>query len=82
MQQSCGLLLAAGWTAATPRPFQRLIPGVLMCNAQLIFMMLASDDVQKVVPDRLVPFCLVFAGLMIVLTVNFRAISNNPIFQS
>lgn len=53
------------------KPMQRMMPGILMCNAQLIFMMLAGDYVEKAVPGNLKLLCCGFAGLILVLTLGF-----------
>ena len=56
------------------KPMQRVMPGILMCNAQLVFMMMAADYVEKVNPARLSIFALGFIGLVLVLAFGFTAI--------
>ena len=53
------------------QPMQRMMPGILMCNAQLVFMMLAADYVKKAVPEKLMVYCAAFIGVILVLTVSF-----------
>lgn len=53
------------------KPLQRMMPGILMCNAQLIFMMMAADYVEKTDPEKLPIFALGFIGLILVLAFNF-----------
>lgn len=56
------------------KPMQRMMPGILLCNAQLIFMMLAADYVEKAAPERLVLFSAGFIGLIFLLTFSFLGI--------
>lgn len=56
------------------KPMQRMMPGILMCNAQLIFMMMGADYVKKAAPEKLVVYAAAFIGLILLLTVNFMAI--------
>lgn len=56
------------------KPMQRMMPGILMCNAQLAFMMMAADYAEKVSPAKLSLFALGFSGLILALTLNFIVI--------
>ena len=56
------------------KPFQRLIPGIVLCNAQLIFMMMAKSYVQAIAPGSLNVIAVGFIVLVLVLTVNFICI--------
>lgn len=56
------------------KPMQRMMPGILMCNAQLVFMMLAADYVEKAGTEKLILFAAGFIGLIMLLTMNFMAI--------
>lgn len=56
------------------KPMQRMMPGILMCNAQLVFMMMGADYVEKVAPENLPLFAAGFIVLIMLLTVNFMAI--------
>ena len=56
------------------KPFQRLMPGIVLCNAQLIFMMMAKAYVQTVAPGSLNGIALGFIALVLALTVNFMCI--------
>lgn len=56
------------------RPMQRIMPGILLCNAQLMFMMLAADYVEKVPPEKLSIFAAGFIVLIFLLTFSFIGI--------
>lgn len=56
------------------KPLQRAMPGILMCNGQLVFMMMAADYVEKVNPARLPSFALGFSGLVLILAFGFITI--------
>jgi len=56
------------------KPMQRMIPGLMLCNAQLVFMMLAADYVGKAAPPNLIIFCAGFIGLIFLLTFSFMGI--------
>lgn len=56
------------------QPMQRMMPGILLCNAQLIFMMLAADYVEKVSPEKLSAFAAGFIGLIFLLSFSFIGI--------
>lgn len=60
------------------KPMQRMMPGILMCNAQLVFMMMGADYVQKVAPAKLAVYAAAFIGVIALLTVNFMAICYIP----
>lgn len=55
-------------------PMQRMMPGILLCNAQLGFMMLAADYVKKAAPEKLSLFALGFIGLIFLLTFSFMGV--------
>lgn len=57
------------------KPMQRIMPGIILCNAQLVFMMMASDYVAKCAPGNLAAVALGFIALVLVLTVNFMLIA-------
>lgn len=56
------------------KPMQRMMSGILLCNAQLVFMMLAADYVEKVSPEKLSLFAAGFIGLIFLLTFSFMGI--------
>lgn len=56
------------------KPMQRMMPGILLCNAQLMFMLLAADYVEKAVPQNLNLFAAGFIGLIFLLTFSFMGI--------
>lgn len=56
------------------KPMQRMMPGILLCNAQLMFMMLAADYVEKVSPEKLIIYSIGFIGLIFLLTFSFMNI--------
>ncbi len=51
-------------------PMQRMIPGLIMTNAMLIFMMMASAYVKVAAPANLIVLCAGFVALIVVLTVS------------
>jgi len=53
------------------KPMQRMMPGIILCNAQLIFMMMAADYVQKAAPEKLMVFAGGFLTLVLALTLGF-----------
>lgn len=53
------------------KPFQRLMPGIVLCNAQLIFMMMAKSCVQTIASDSLKLYAAGFIILILALTVGF-----------
>jgi len=53
------------------KPLQRLMLGILLCNAQLIFMVLACDYIEKVSPEKLSFYAYGFIVLMLVLALGF-----------
>ena len=52
------------------QPKQRLMPGIILCNAQLVFMMMAADYVENA-PENLMVICGGFIGLILLLTLGF-----------
>lgn len=56
------------------KPMQRMMPGILLCNAQLMFMILAADYVEKAAPANLNLLALGFIGLIFLLTFSFMGI--------
>lgn len=56
------------------QPFQRIMPGIILCNAMLVFMMMAKSFVAAVSIPNLVPIACGFIALILVLTVNFMVI--------
>jgi len=50
------------------------MPGILMCNAQIVFMMMAADYVAKAAPANIMAVSGGFVGLIFVLTLNFMLI--------
>lgn len=56
------------------KPMQRIMPGIILCNAQLVFMMMAADYAEKAAPEKLPVFAAGFICLIMVLTVSFMAI--------
>lgn len=55
-------------------PFQRLLPGIILCNAQLVFMMMAKGYVQTAAPGSLNGIAAGFIALIVVLALNFMMI--------
>lgn len=55
-------------------PFQRIMPGIILCNAMLVFMMMAKQFVAAVSIPNLVQIACGFIGLILVLTLNFMMI--------
>ena len=51
-------------------PFQRMIPGLILTNALLFFMMMASSFVKNTTLTNIPAIALGFCGLVIVLTVS------------
>lgn len=61
------------------KPMQRIIPGILLCNGQLVFMMMAADYVEKAAPARVHILAPGFIGLILLLTFSFMGICyRNP----
>lgn len=56
-------------------PFQRIMPGIILCNAMLVFMMMAKQFVAAISLPNLTGIAGGFIGLIIVLTLNFMVIS-------
>ena len=52
-------------------PKQLLMEGILICNGQLGFMMMASDYVKKAGSQNLVAYSIGFSVLIFVLTLSF-----------
>lgn len=57
------------------KPFQRMMPGIVLCNAMLIFMMMAKAYVQTIVPGSLNGIAFGFIALVVALTLNFMCIT-------
>lgn len=55
-------------------PFQRIMPGIILCNAMLVFMMMAKQFVAAVSIPNLAQIACGFIGLILVLTLNFMLI--------
>lgn len=53
------------------KPFQRIMPGIILCNAMLAFMMMAKRYVSAVTVSNLPGIAGGFIGLIVVLTVSF-----------
>lgn len=53
------------------KPFQRLIPGIVLTNAQLMFMMMAKDYVMAATPSNIKLIASGFIVLILVLTIGF-----------
>lgn len=53
------------------KPMQRMMPGIVLCNAQLVFMMLAADYVAKAAPSNLKLLACGFIGMILVLALGF-----------
>lgn len=56
------------------KPFQRIMPGIILCNAMLVFMMMAKQFVLVVSVPNLPQIALGFIALIFVLTLNFMVI--------
>lgn len=50
-------------------PMQRMIPGLVLTNAMLVFMMLAAELVKHITIPNLPVLCCGFCGLILILTV-------------
>lgn len=53
------------------KPFQRLMPGIILTNAELVFMMMAKEYVKLADPANLCMIACGFIALILVLTVSF-----------
>ena len=49
------------------KPMQRMLPGLVMTNAMLVFMMMASSWVKVAAPENLPMLCIGFSGLVMFL---------------
>lgn len=56
------------------QPFQRMIPGLILCNGMLVFMMMAKHCLAAFAGVNLPGIACGFVGLIIVLTLNFTVI--------
>lgn len=57
------------------KPMQRLLPGLILCNGMLVFMMMAKDYVSNGAPASLMKMAAGVILLILVLTVNFIVIA-------
>ena len=56
------------------KPMQRMMSGILMCNAQLVFMMMGADYVEIAAPSNLTLYAAGFIGLVQLLCVSFMSV--------
>ena len=56
------------------KPMQRIMPGIVLCNAQLVFMLMAADYLKNVSPANIAYIACGFIALILLLTFGFLGI--------